>query len=474
MTTNPQHIHLVAVCGTGMGSLAILLKTLGHRVTGSDQHMYPPMSTQLQQWDIPLYEGFRAANLEPLPDLVIVGNAISRGNPEAEAAQDAGLPVMSFPQALAHFLIGERHGVVVAGTHGKSTTTALIAWILDHAGLDPGYFVGAVTRNFPAPIRLGAGPHVVVEGDEYDSAYFDKGPKFLHYRPRTAVLTSLEFDHADIYRDLAHVRSAFERFVRLLPTQGCLLACGDDPGVRSLCAEESIAGEVQTYGLAPGVNWQAAEWGAGEGGTVLEVLHNGEPFGRFVTTMFGPHNVCNSLAAIAVANRLGAPRDRIASGLRSFAGLKRRCEVRGEAAGVTVIDDFAHHPTAVGVTLKGLRVAYPGARLWVVFEPRSATTRRSVFQDAYVDALGHADRVVIAEVFRKAELQEAERLSEGQLVQRLNDSGVPSWFYPDTTDIIARVCEEALRGDVVAIMSNGGFDNIHDRLLEALRQKAKA
>ena len=474
MSGKPQHIHLIAVCGTGMGSLAILLRTLGHRVTGSDRHMYPPMSTQLQQWGIPLHEGFRAAHLQPRPDLVIVGNAISRGNPEAEAAQDGGVPVLSFPQALAHFLIGERHGVVVTGTHGKSTTTALIAWMLDHAGLDPGFFVGAVTRNFPAPIRLGAGAHVVVEGDEYDSAYFDKGPKFLHYRPQTAVLTSLEFDHADIYRDLGHVRSAFESFVHLLPAEGCLLACGDDPRVRSLCAEVPIRAQVETYGLADGVNWQAAEREAREGGTTFEVLYNGKPFGRFVTTLFGPHNVCNALAGIAVAHRLGVVRDGIASGLRSFAGLKRRCEVRGEAAGVTVIDDFAHHPTAVGVTLQGLRQAYPGARLWVVFEPRSATTRRRVFQRAYVDALSHADRVVVAEVFRKEELERDERLSEHLLVQRLNDSGVPSWFYPDTADIIARVCQEALRGDVVAIMSNGGFDNIHERLLRALQQKAEA
>ena len=474
MTANHQHIHLVAVCGTGMGSLAILLKALGHHVTGSDLHVYPPMSDQLQQWGIQLHEGFRASHLQPRPDLVIVGNAISRGNAEAEAAQDAGVPVMSFPQALAQFLIGERHGVVVAGTHGKSTTTALIAWLLDHAGLDPGYFVGAVTRNFAAPIRLGAGAHVVVEGDEYDSAYFDKGPKFLHYRPRTAVLTALEFDHADIYRDLEHVRSAFRRFARLLPAEGCLLACGDDPGVRSLCEEERISARVETYGLAGGVDWQAAAWQGGNCGAALEVLHNGKPFGRFVTPLFGAHNARNALAAIAVAHRLGVARDRIASGLRSFAGLKRRCEVRGEAAGVTVIDDFAHHPTAVGLTLQGLREAYPAARLWVVFEPRSATTRRRVFQRAYVDALSHADRAVVAEVYRKEELEREERLSEDLLVEELNERGVPSWYYPDTADIIARVCEEALHGDVVAIMSNGGFDNIHERLLRALQQKAEA
>ena len=474
MTRRPQHIHLIAICGTGMGSLAVLLKTLGHRVTGSDQHVYPPMSTQLHDWDISVYEGFKAAHLQPRPDLVVVGNAVSRGNPEAEAAERAGVPVMSFPQALAHFLIGERHAVVVAGTHGKSTTTALIAWLLEHAGRDPGFFAGAVMRNFPAPIRLGAGAHVVVEGDEYDSAYFDKGPKFLHYRPRTAVLTALEFDHADIYRDLAHVRSAFARFVRLLPANGCLVACTDDPGVRSLCAEETMAGNVQTYGLAAGADWQAVEWGAGAGGTVLDVHHAGKRFGRFATKLFGPHNVCNALAAIAVAHRLGMPKERIASGLASFAGLKRRCEVRGEVGGVTVIDDFAHHPTAVGVTLEGLRQAYPGARLWAIFEPRSATTRRKVFQESYVDALRRADRVVIAEVFRKAELAADERLSEEQLVQALNARRVPAWFHPDAAAIVAQVSGEAKAGDVVVIMSNGGFDNIHERLLTALRQRAGA
>ena len=474
MILPPQHIHLIAICGTGMGSLAVLLKTLGYRVTGSDQHIYPPMSTQLQEWGIPLYEGFKVAHLQPRPDLVIVGNAVSRGNPEADAAEKVGVPVMSFPQALAHFLIGGRHAVVVAGTHGKSTTTALIAWLLEHAGGGPGYFVGAVMRNFPTPISLGGGEHVVVEGDEYDSAYFDKGPKFLHYRPRTAVLTALEFDHADIYRDLAHVRSAFARFVRLLPAEGCLIACADDPGVRSLCAEEAIAGGVQTYGLEADADWHAVEWGACGDGTVMEVLHGGKGFGRFEITLFGPHNVRNALAAIAVAHRLGVSQEHIASGLASFAGLKRRCEVRGEVGGVTVVDDFAHHPTAVGLTLEGLRQAYPGARLWVVFEPRSATTRRKVFQEAYVDALSRAERVVLAEVYRKEELAADERLSEDRLVEALRARGVAAWFHSDTAAIVARVSAEARDGDLVVVMSNGGFDNIHERLLTALRQKSEA
>ena len=301
----PQHIHLIAACGTGMGSLAGMLKARGYHVTGSDQHVYPPMSTQLQAWGIPLYNGFNAEHLVPRPDLVIVGNAVSRDNPEAMATEQAGIPVMSFPQALAHFFIQERHSVVVTGTHGKSTTTALIAWLLQHAGYEPGFFVGAVMRNIDGSFGLGQGPHFVVEGDEYDSAYFDKGPKFLHYRPRTAVLTSLEFDHADIYRDLDHVRSAFARFIPLLPSDGCLVACHDAPHVRELLATVPIAAPIQTYGLESGAEWQVVAWHADATGTHLTVHHHGQPFGSFTSPLFGPHNVQNVLAAVVVAQRLG-------------------------------------------------------------------------------------------------------------------------------------------------------------------------
>jgi len=295
----PQHMHLIAACGTGMGSLAGMLKARGYHVTGSDQHVYPPMSTQLQAWGIPLYNGFSAEHLVPRPDLVIVGNAVSRDNPEAMATEQAGIPVMSLPQALAHFFIQERHSVVVTGTHGKSTTTALIAWLLQHAGYEPGFFVGAVMRNIDGTFGLGQGPHFVVEGDEYDSAYFDKGPKFLHYRPRTAVLTSLEFDHADIYRDLDHVRSAFARFIPLLPADGCLVACHDAPHVRELLATVPIAAPIQTYGLESGAEWQAVAWHADATGTHLTVHHHGQPVGSFTSPLFGPHNVHNVLAAVS-------------------------------------------------------------------------------------------------------------------------------------------------------------------------------
>ena len=466
-----QHIHLIAACGMGMGSLAGMLKARGYQVTGSDQHVYPPMSTQQQVWGIPLYNGFRPEHLAPRPDLVIVGNAVSRDNPEAMATQQAGIPVMSLPQALAHFFIQERHSVVVTGTHGKSTTTALIAWLLQHAGYAPGFFVGAVMRNIDGTFGLGQGPHFVVEGDEYDSAYFDKGPKFLHYRPRTAVLTSLEFDHADIYRDLDHVRSAFARFVPLLPADGCLIACHDAPNVRELLTTVPSAAPIQTYGLDPGADWQAVAWHADATGTHITVNYQGQPFGSFTSPLFGPHNVQNVLAAIAVIHRLGLSPAQVAAGLATYAHIKRRCEVRGVVRGITVLDDFAHHPTAVRVTLEGVRQAYPGARLWAVFEPRSATSRRAVFQYEYAEAFRLADRVLIADVYHHREqLPPETRFSPQALVEALRAQGVGAWFYPTTEEIMTHLCRDTQAADVILIMSNGGFDNIHQRLLAALEQ----
>jgi UDP-N-acetylmuramate: L-alanyl-gamma-D-glutamyl-meso-diaminopimelate ligase len=474
------HIHLIACGGTGMGSLAIMLQTRGYRVTGSDQHLYPPMSTQLETAGIQVYEGFDPANLEPPPDLVIVGNAVSRENVEAVATREAGMPVMSFPQALAHFFIEDRHAVVVTGTHGKSTTTALIAWLLIHAGYDPSVFVGAVMRNFDRTFRLGNGGHMVIEGDEYDSAYFDKGPKFLHYRPRTAVLTSLEFDHADIYRDLDHVRSAFVRFLNLLPDDGCLVACHDQANVRALLATTPVASPVQTYGLEAGAEWQAVDYSpaAHSPGTMpsmsVTILRHGDFYCRLSAPLFGRHNLQNILAAVAVATRLGLSVEQIAAGMTHFQHIKRRCEIRGVVNGITVIDDFAHHPTAVEMTLEGVRLAYPESRLWAVFEPRSATSRRNVFQQAYVQALRLADYVLLADVYRGDLLTAANRLSPETLVQALNPLTKGAWFYADTNAIIALLCRESQSSDVMLIMSNGGFENIHERLLTALAQRSVA
>jgi UDP-N-acetylmuramate: L-alanyl-gamma-D-glutamyl-meso-diaminopimelate ligase len=326
-------------------------------------------------------------------------------------------------------------------------------------------------RNIDGTFGLGQGPHFVVEGDEYDSAYFDKGPKFLHYRPRTAVLTSLEFDHADIYRDLDHVRSAFACFIPLLPADGCLVTCHDAPHVRELLTTVPSAAPIQTYGLESGAEWQAAAWHANATGTHLTVHHRGQPFGSFTSPLFGPHNVQNVLAAVVVTQHLGLAPTQIAAGLATYAHIKRRCEVRGVVRGITVLDDFAHHPTAVRVTLEGVRQAYPGARLWAVFEPRSATSRRAVFQHEYAQAFRLADRVLIADVYHHRERLPTEaRFSPKTLVEALQEHGVDAWFYPTTEEIMHHLCRDAQATDVILIMSNGGFDNIHQRLLVALEQ----
>jgi UDP-N-acetylmuramate: L-alanyl-gamma-D-glutamyl-meso-diaminopimelate ligase len=348
----------------------------------------------------------------------------------------------------------------------------LIAWLLCHAGYDPSVFVGAVMQNFNSTFRLGQGPHFVVEGDEYDSAYFDKAPKFLHYRPRTAVMTSLEFDHADIYRDLQHVRSAFVRFVQLLPADGCLIACADQPHVRDLLTAVPIPAPVQTYGLEAGADWHVTECHPTPPGMQVTVRYRDTFYGHFTTPLPGRHNVQNLLAAIAVASHLGLSATHIAAGLTTFRHIKRRCEVRGEADGVTVIDDFAHHPTAVHVTLDAVRQAYPGARLWAVFEPRTATSRRAIFQQEYAAALELADRVILADVYHKEQLGDTACLSPAGIVQTLQQQGIPAWFYPTTEAIMAHICREAQPADVILIMSNGGFDNIHQRLLTALAQRA--
>lgn len=477
-TTQPQHIHLIACCGTGMGSLASMLKTSGHYVTGSDQHVYPPMSTQLAAQQVPIYEGFNPAHLEPRPDLVIVGNAVSRDNVEAAATRDAGIATMSFPQALAHFFIQDRHAVVVTGTHGKSTTTALIAWLLTHAGYDPNVFVGAVMRNFDRTFRLGNGAHMVIEGDEYDSAYFDKGPKFLHYRPQTAVMTSLEFDHADIYHDLDHIRAAFTRFLHLLPNDGCLVACTDQPNVRDILDRTPLQAEIQTYGLEPGADWQAVDYGPATigpdqvPGTTVKILHHGEFYCRLTTSVFGRHNIQNLLATVAVGAQLGLSATQMTAALSTFQHIKRRCEIRGVVDGITVIDDFAHHPTAVEMTLEGLRIAYPESRLWAVFEPRTATSRRNIFQQAYVQALGLADYVLLADVYNKERLDPADRLSPEDITLALQPLTQGAWFHSNTETIITQLSRDTQTSDIVLIMSNGGFDNIHTRLLTALEQRA--
>ncbi|HQZ39425.1 MAG TPA: UDP-N-acetylmuramate:L-alanyl-gamma-D-glutamyl-meso-diaminopimelate ligase [Vicinamibacterales bacterium] len=473
-----MRIHLIGVCGTAMGTLAAMLKRQGHEVSGSDEHVYPPMSDFLRAEGIELLEGYQAAHVAGALDLVVVGNAVSRGNPELEAMLDRKQRYCSLPEAVRDFFLWRRRSIVIAGTHGKTTTTALAAWLLVHGGLDPSVLVGGIARNFGddgASYRIGDGQAFVIEGDEYDSAYFDKTAKFLKYLPDIAVINNIEFDHADIYANLDEVRLAFRRFVNLVPRSGLTLIGVDSPDAASLV--RLSPSRVETFGLSEAADWRAhdltvenaaAETSATEPArTRFRVARRRDDLGWFTVALVGAHNVRNALAALAVGVDQGVPLERLRTGLEAFLGVKRRLEIVGARRGVTIYDDFAHHPTAVAETLRAVRAARPGRRLWAIFEPRSASSCRRVFQDDFAQAFSAADRVVIASVFRSA-LPEHERLSVAQLVSDLTAAGVAAFHEPDVDAIVRVVAGEAQAGDLVVIMSNGGFGGIHRRLLEAL------
>jgi UDP-N-acetylmuramate: L-alanyl-gamma-D-glutamyl-meso-diaminopimelate ligase len=470
-----RRIHLVGIAGTGMGSFAGMLKAAGYEVTGSDQNVYPPMSDMLRSWAIPVLTPYDPANLDIVkPDLAVIGNVIRRVNPEATEVRARRLPQMSFPAALGTFFLRDRHSVVVTGTHGKTTTTALLGHVLTAAGRDPSFLVGGVARNYDASFRLGAGPHFVVEGDEYDTAYFDKGPKFLHYRPRTAILTSVEFDHADIFRDLAHYEAAFERFVRILPADGCLVANAAHPSVlRIACGTPA---RVVTYALGPGsAGVPAAEYAAqdlahGPEGVRFTVRERGRLLGTAILPGGGAHNVENALGVVAVARDLGLDWGAIAQGLATFAGVRRRQEVRGEVGGVLVIDDFAHHPTAVRATIAAIRARFPGRRLWAVFEPRSNTSRRRIHQQEYVDALAGAPCVALRVPEPHDMVPVDQRLDADRVVAELRVRGIDARAEADVDRLVGAVAEAARPGDVVLVMSNGAFGGFIDRLLAALKR----
>jgi UDP-N-acetylmuramate: L-alanyl-gamma-D-glutamyl-meso-diaminopimelate ligase len=462
------HIHLIAVCGVGMASLAGLLKARGFRITGSDQNIYPPMSSYLAGAGIEVLPGYRAEHLSPRPDLVVVGNAVSRGNPEAVAVLEQKIPYISFPEALGRFLIDSRTSLVVAGTHGKTTTTALAAWVFQCAGLDPGFFVGGVPMNFSDGWKTGGGPHVILEGDEYDTAFFDKGPKFLHYRPQHAILTSLEFDHADIYRDLDHLKGAFARLVEIIPGDGSLVLCAD----YAAAVDVAKAARCQriTYGSEENGEWSAAHVEFCDGRSFFEPCYRGKSDGRMEAGVIGRHNVQNALAVYVLARHLGVERARLVEGFATFAGVKRRQEVRGERRGVLVIDDFAHHPTAVRATIEALRAAYRGRRLWAIFEPRSNTSKRDIFAIEFARALALADRAVVAAVYQPEKVPAEARLSEEKVVAEINRQAGEerASFIEKAAEIAAHVGREAAAGDVIVVMSNGAFDGLPNRILEAL------
>ncbi|HWP24641.1 MAG TPA: UDP-N-acetylmuramate:L-alanyl-gamma-D-glutamyl-meso-diaminopimelate ligase [Candidatus Binatia bacterium] len=463
-----SHIHLIAICGVGMASLAGLLKSRGYRVTGSDQNIYPPMSTYLADVGIDVLPGFRAEHVFPPPDLVVVGNAVTRANPEAQAVLAQNIPYISFPQALGRFLIGDRSSLVVAGTHGKTTTSALAATVLDSAGLDPGFFVGGVPLNFSGGWRVGSGDHVVIEGDEYDTAFFDKNPKFLHYRPRHVILTSVEFDHADIYRDLAHVKSAFARLIEMIPKEGLLVVCNDDPVAVEIAAAARCS--RSSYGEGDSADWTLGAVRYQEGRSFFEPRYRGRSEGLVEAGLIGRHNVKNALAVYALGRAMGLVREQLLDGLRGFKGVKRRQEILGEKRGVLLIDDFAHHPTAVRETIEAVRAAYRGRRLWAIFEPRSNTSKRKVFEKEFAAALALADQIVVAPVYQPEKVPPGERLSVADVVAEINrrKGGKGAWTIGGSAEIADFVARHARSGDIVLVMSNGGFDNVQEKILRAL------
>jgi UDP-N-acetylmuramate: L-alanyl-gamma-D-glutamyl-meso-diaminopimelate ligase len=462
-----SHVHLVAICGVGMASLAGLLQSVGYRVTGSDQNVYPPMSTYLESIGIPILSGYRAEHLEPRPDLVVIGNAVPRNNPEAETVLDGGLPYISFPQAIGQFLIGSRESLVVAGTHGKTTTSALAAWVLTQAGLEPGFFIGGVPLNFGSGWNPGKGDYVILEGDEYDSAFFDKGPKFLHYRPHHVILTSVEFDHADIYRDLDHLKNAFRRLMEIIPPSGCLIACDDYSAVRDIAGAACC--RVIRYGEGTSAGWTAKNIQMRESKSFFEPIYKGNSEGVVELSLIGRHNVENALAVYALGREIGVDRQKLREGMATFAGIKRRQEIKGQIRGVVVMDDFAHHPTAVKETITAARAAYPGRRLWAVFEPRSNTSRRNIFEEEFSESLALADRVVLAGLHQPEKIPLHERLSVEKVVDGINRGRARRALVIEKTDRIASyVAENAAPNDIVIVMSNGGFDGVQEKILRAL------
>ncbi len=454
-----------------MGSLAGLLKSRGHEVTGSDEGVYPPMSTFLERWGIPVTIGFRPENvLARRPDLVVIGNAVRRDNPEAKIAIDAGLAVRSLPDALYEHAIRGKHSVVICGTHGKTTTTSLVATLLHEAGRDPSLLVGGIAANFDGSFRDGAGPEFVVEGDEYDTAFFDKTPKFLHYGPQTCVITSIEFDHADIYRDLAHVQGEFEKLAAMLPKDGTLIAAAGAQTIDAVVRRAVCP--VVRYGIECEAELAARKLEADAAGTRFDVVRSGAAVARALLPAWGRHNVANALAALAVAEARGVPLARAAALLARYQGVKRRQEVRGEVAGVTVIDDFGHHPTAVRETLAALAARYPGRRLVAVMEPRSNTSRRAVFQEEYARSFAGAARAVIARVpdapIYSAFGGDPPRLSADKLAADLTARGIPAIACDGVDAIVEHLASVCAAGDVVVTLSNGGFGGIWDKLLARL------
>jgi UDP-N-acetylmuramate: L-alanyl-gamma-D-glutamyl-meso-diaminopimelate ligase len=465
-----MHYHLIGICGTAMASLAGMLQARGHQVTGSDEKVYPPMSTMIESLGIQIMKGYDASHLGT-PDCVVVGNAIPRGNPEVEETLRRRLLYRSLPEVLKEEFIRGRRSLVIAGTHGKTTTTSLAAWVIDQAGLNPSFMVGGVVQNFGVSFRVTDGEYFIIEGDEYDTAYFDKGPKFMHYLPELAVVNNIEFDHADIYKDLDAVKLAFRRLMNLVPGNGRLIVGWDSPPVRDVVASfgTKLFTQLETFGTSEDARWQARDIRFADGMTRFKVFRDGASWAEFQTPLLGDFNVRNCLAAIVAADAWGVESETIDEALRTFKSVRRRCEVRGEVNGVTVIDDFAHHPTAVKETLAALRTKYSDRRLIAVFEPRSRTSCHATFQQTYVEAFAPADYVIVSRVYdaqRAAEMGGV--LDIEKLIEDIAAQNKPAFAITDVDEIVGSLQGELRSGDVVAVMSNGAFGGIHEKLLTAL------
>jgi UDP-N-acetylmuramate: L-alanyl-gamma-D-glutamyl-meso-diaminopimelate ligase len=462
-------IYLVGICGTAMASLAGMLRQKQHSVCGSDSDVYPPMSDFLQQLDIPVYKGYRAENIDnEKPDLVVIGNALSRGNPEIEYVLDSGIRYASMAETVKEQFIRGKHSIVVAGTHGKTTTTAMLAWILDVAGRSPSFLVGGIAENFGKSFQVSDGPDFVVEGDEYDTAFFDKGPKFLHYLPKILIVKNIEFDHADIYGDLEALKVSFRRLINIVPRSGLIVAGIDSPVVAELIP--AAFSRIAKTGIECG-DHQATSIRNTESGMAFRVVSPGGSAAEFTTPLLGSFNVQNALHCIVVARELGIDDAVIQRALSTFKSVKRRLELRGEVNGVRVYDDFAHHPTAVLETLKAVRQRFPKERIWAVFEPRSNTCRRRIFEQAFIESFEPADGVVIARVFGASRLPAEQSLSPDRVVEGVRARGKAANTFDSTEEIVAHLAARALAGDHIVVMSNGGFDNIHNRLLAKLRSR---
>jgi UDP-N-acetylmuramate: L-alanyl-gamma-D-glutamyl-meso-diaminopimelate ligase len=459
-------VHFIGVCGTAMATLAAMFKQRGYDVQGSDHGVYPPMSDFLSREGIQVFDGYREEQITGDIEFVVVGNAISRGNLELEAVLDRKIHYVSLPEAIREHFLWSHRSIVIAGTHGKTTTTALTAWVLTACGSDPSLLVGGIAANFDGSYRLGSGRDFVIEGDEYDSAFFDKSAKFLKYLPDIAVVANLEFDHADIYADLEALRVTFRRFLNLVPRSGTVIL-GDSEETLKLANWARCT--VETFGVSDAADWRATELLPTPTGTAFQVSYKGSSLGHVQLPLYGEHNVKNALAAVAVGRAAGLEFGAMAQALAEFRGVKRRLELRGVARGVAVYDDFAHHPTAIFETVRAIKSADPSRRVWAVFEPRSATSCRKVFQDDFANAFATsgADEVVLASVFR-ATLPDDQRLSVDEIIRDLKARGVRARTFPSTADIVSAIAGEAKSGDAVLLMSNGGFDDIHEKLLRAL------